>query len=294
MKSHKISPRKTKMCTKTPLHSRVIKSVIKMNDQLQFYIFMNQEMKQRIDDFGPKVADQFTPDLFNKNPFSSKINVTLKQLRDFQIENEQFTLAVYFSTCYETASGYYELAHDLLSEINSATYMLSNSNNPESTLYKSLAASGYALPDFELIETLSYIRFRRNHFIHLSATPNTPFSNLIHGRGTALNSYWGSRTPPQNRLDFSSDQIQHFAREEVIQLLGHIMIIFEELDGHIASLLDRNGVLTYLAKQRFGNKSAKINKDIAQQRAKTIRTLAVLEFGLHSTQEEIVPIIYAI
>lgn len=282
------------MCTKTPLHSKIIKSIIKMNDQLQFYVFMNQEMKQRLDDFGPKLSDQFTSDLFSKNPYSPKINVTLDKLRNFQLENEDFTLAAYFSTCYEVASGYYDLIIELLSEINSTTFVRSNDRRPELELYNSLVGSGYSLPDYELIETLTYIRLRRNHFIHLNGTLKETFSNLIRDRGVDLNNYWGRRNPPQNRLDFSSNNIHNFEHEEVIQLLGLIMIIFEELDGHIASLLDKRGVLTYIAKQRFGTRPKRMNSDIAKQQAQVIQKIARLEFGLESTEEEVLPIVNAL
>ena len=280
------------MCIKTPPHSRIVSALVDLNDQLQFYFFMNQEMRQKIDGFNPELGSQFNPKLFSENPFAPSINVSLDQLRDFQFENVEFTSAAYFATSYEVGSGYYNLIHGLLSEINSNSYIRSNGNIPELVLYQSLDMSGYPLPDYELIETLSYIRLRRNHFIHLRSTLTPSFSDIINDRGNALNAYWQAKNPPQDRLDFSSEEIQRFEYDEVIQLLGLIRIVLDELDHHIASVLNHDEVILYLFRQRFGVNSTRMNQNVAQQRAKTIRALAILEFGLQRSAKEIETIIY--
>ena len=124
----------------------------------------------------------------------------------------------------------------------------------------------------------------------MDSSLSTSFADLIHNRGPALNSYWGNRTPSQDRVDFASEQIDKFPPHETIQLLGLLRIILEELDACLASSLENQGVILRLANQKFGKEKTRMNSDVAESRAKTIKGMASREFGLSCTIDDILPI----
>ncbi len=253
---------------KTPLIKKYIDSLASLNDQLCFFQFNRNELNKRLTEFGSEERDLFTPDLFTDNIMAPRINVKIKDLPSFQELNQKFTFGAYISTSYEVTSYYLKDSLKVLSEFNPNSFISTNDNQLEEKYLLTLTSSNCTLPSREIIDTIKYIRLRRNLFTHLSDTISTPLNALIVNQGTNLNTFWRTAL---TELDFTNPDVLNFKEAETIDLLKLLRIIVETLDINLANNLSTNGMITYLAKEQFESKPQRINADIIEQRKRKIK-----------------------
>jgi hypothetical protein len=261
---------------KTPVKGVVLSRLTALNDQLCFFLLLEEELIRRLDDFGPGVQSAFTSDVFARNPYAPKIHVRISQLESFQTSNRAFTFGAYFSTSYEVASEFFDLAESLLIRVSNVEVLKSRKEGPEDRYNRVVANAGLLQPPVEIISTLAYCRYRRNSFIHLGSVPVPRYLKLSSTRGPLLNSYWGATRLP---VDFTEARISPLGDEETIALLKVLRISVERLDMHLAGILDRHAVLVDLTLQRFGKEAVRMNTEVARRRVRMIASLLKLQFG---------------
>lgn len=261
---------------KTSLREVVLSRLAALNDQLCFFLLLEQELIRRLRDFGPGIQGAYTSDVFAQNPYAPKRHVRISQLPFFQASNRSFTFGAYFSTSYEVASEFFELAETLLVDINGIGVQTTRREGPEERYTRILTKAGLPLPAPEVISTMSYCRYRRNAFIHLGATPIRRYLDLAATDGSALNAYWGNTKDPVN---FTEARISALEDAEAIALLKLLRISIEQLDFHLAGILDRDALVEELTRQRFGNETVRMNADIAKRRVRVISSLLKQQFG---------------
>jgi hypothetical protein len=265
---------------KSILLGKYVDRLASLNDQLCFFQFNKNELDKRLLEFGPNVGKLFTPDVFAQNPMAPRINVKISELPTFQDLNQTFTFGAYFSTSYEVVSYYIEDSIDLLSVINSNTFQLTNDRQLEEKYKLTLASSNCTAIPIEIIQTLKYIRFRRNHFTHLSDGISNQFNTLITTSGITLNTFWSSAI---TSLDFTSLNVLKFEEGETIDLLKILRIIVQTLDENLASNFSHSGIAEFLANREFA-KPQRINIDVISQRINKIQALGKIDFGISLTK----------
>jgi len=276
---------------KTILKNKYLKRLANLNDQLCYFQFNRNELNKKLDNFGVNAKKLYLPDVFAQNSMASRINVTLEKLPDFQLENQTVTFGSYISTSYEVTSNYLKDSIQLLEDFNPSTYQLSYNNQLEEQYILTLTNSGYNIIDREIIDTLKYIRLRRNHFTHLADSILPNFTSLITTEGSTLNNYWSGTI---NSLDFTSTNILSFNEEETIDIIKLLKIIVERIDINLISNLSNEGIIKYLSKKEFENNPQRINGDVIKQRIKKILVLGKHEFGVTLLENEIEPIVKTI
>jgi hypothetical protein len=136
---------------KTILLKKYLKRLANLNDQLCYFQFNRNELNKKLDDFGVNAKKLYLPDVFAQNNMAPRINVTLEKLPDFQLENQTVTFGSYIKDSIQ-----------LLKDFNPLTYQCINNNELEEKYILSLINSSYIVIDREIIDTLKYIRLRRN------------------------------------------------------------------------------------------------------------------------------------
>jgi hypothetical protein len=278
---------------KSPIRKVFVDNLVSLNDQLCFFLFAERELERQLEDFSPAVGKLYTSDVFARNEFAPKIHVTIEKLPDFQNRNRTFTFGTYFSTSYEVASEYYDSALALIEACypNKLQRVAKGINKKgqkatlsiENAYYETLKASGCVLPDLEVIHTLSYIRFRRNTFIHIGDELSEFFQDLITSRGVDLNKYWGSAL---RRIDFTSTAVFRFEKDETIELLKLLRIIIERLDDALVKSLNPKWILKNFIAEEYRKKPFKLSPQSSKEFAKKIKKMVQIEFGLICTAEE--------
>lgn len=271
---------------KSILLGKYVDRLASLNDQLCFFQFNKNELDKRLLEFGPNVGNLFTPDVFAQNPMAPRINVKISDLPSFQNLNQTFTFGAYFSTSYEVVSYYVEDSIELLSIINSTSFQLTNNRQLEEKYRLTLATSNCTAVPIEIIQTLKYMRFRRNHFTHLSDEVSSQFNSLITTSGNNLNAFWRSAI---TTLDFASLDVLKFEESETIDLLKILRIIVQTLDENLATNLSHSGIAEFLAKREF-SKPQGINIDVVAQRVSKIKALGKIDFGVILSKQVVEPL----
>jgi hypothetical protein len=263
---------------KTILLEKYTTRLANLNDQLCFFQFNRKELDKRLLEFGPKVNDLFTTDLFSTNSMAPRIHVKIGELPSFQDQNQKFTFGSYISTSYEVFSYYLKDSLDLLSKINSTTYRQTNDNQIEEKYNLTLGSSGIPMIQSEIINTIKYFRLRRNHFTHLSEVIDTQLNDLISNQGSVLNTFWSHTI---NKLDFTCLSIFTFGEQETIEILKLLRIITEILDLNLSPNLSHHGIAEYLAQNEYSSITQWKNIDLISQRTKKIKDLALRHFDVN-------------
>lgn len=276
---------------KTTLLKKYIDRLASLNDQLCFFQFNRNELNKRLDDFSLKAGELYTPDLFANNVMAQRINVTINNLPKFQELNEKFTFGSYISTSYEVTGCYLLDSLEILNQFNPNKFVPTNNSQLEEKYFLSLNSSGCILPPRELIDTLKYIRLRRNLFIHISDSISDPLTNLIQTKGAALNSYWRQTL---TGLDFENANVLAFEEAETIDMLKLLRIIVETLDANLANNLSKEGIINFLAQEQFASKPQRINADVISKRIRKIKALGRATFGVILVDSDIEPVVSVI
>lgn len=262
---------------KTSILNIYLNNLANLNDQFCFYLFNREELNQKLKNFSVNTKDLFTTDLFSQNQYAPKIHVTIEKIPQFQSEHQTLNFGAYFSFSYELASSYLEDLIELISKINSSTYVGNSKREPELRFKKVLSDSGYGLPQIELIETLSYCRLRRNYFTHVLDTMNNKFLDIVNNRGISLNTFWNNSI---SNLDFTDKNVDEFKESETFELIKLLRIIVQELDTYVANLLNPVGISEYISHQTYDKNKSRINEDVVKQRKSKVRSLGKQLFGI--------------
>jgi len=273
---------------KTPLLAPIQDGLATLNDQLCFFLFAENELVRRLDDFSPKVAELYTTDVFGKNPYARTIHIRIEELKEFQVRNRTFTFGAYFSTSYEVFQDFYDRATQLLSEINSRTFVEVKDNRKEWAYLQTLIASSCAQPDQEIIDTLTYIRMRRNHFIHRNPSLADGIECIIKDKGLSLNNYWAEA---RQYLDFTNPDIAVFHEVETIDLMKLLRIIVIRLDENLSGNLLTDNIIKRIASEQLNGKSKPSTVADAERLSRKVKTLANMYYGRSCTIEEVLTVV---
>ena len=269
---------------KTPLQKEYINKLTNLNDQLCFYLFNQEELNQKLENFSDSANELYTTDLFNQNKYSSKIHVTFEKLPDFQDQNRTLNFGAYFSFSYEFLSSYIDDVISLIEHLNGVN--LSNSQKrkePEKQLKLIINACSNNLPDAELFDTIKYCRLRRNYFTHILETLNNKFQDLVTNKGVHLNNFW---TSARQELDFTQTNVDEFKEIETIDLIKIIRIVLQEMDSFLASLLNKRSIAEYVTKELYEQSPTRINADVIRTRKSKVKKLAKQQFDINLTNQE--------
>lgn len=269
---------------KTPIQKPYIEKLSNLNDQLCFYQFNREELKQKLSNFSESANPLFTTDLFKNNEYAKKIHVTFEKLPEFQELNETLNFGAYFSFSYEFLSSYIDDAIILIDRINGVSLTANEQKKePEKRLKKAIEKCSLGTPNQELFDTIAYCRLRRNYFTHVLETLNTKFLEIVNVNGSGLNSYWSSA---RTELDFTQQNVDKFNENETIDLLKIIRIILKEVDEFIGGILNKVGVAEYVTSEIYLPKPTRINAEIIKQRKRKVSAVAKQRFEITLTDTE--------
>jgi hypothetical protein len=263
-------------------------------DQLWYFMFISEEFNKQLNKYSANARELFTVDIFEDNQYASRIHVKVRNLLAHEEKNQKINYGSTLSSIYEIGANYLEQLCKTLTLYNALPNgAWSDSRTPEKNLSRVLTTNGLLLPQQELLDTLSYVRLRRNHFTHIMPTPNLGLTNLIATRAAALNAKW--KTPGIVTHDFSSVvNVSEFELMECIELMKIFLISLQEIDQHVASVLNSASVLTQLATDIFGDPPVRINNEIVEKRVRKLISNARTQLQLTVTVAQCEPIARAV
>lgn len=269
---------------KTPIQKPYLEKLSNLNDQLCFYQFNREELKQKLSNFSETANPLFTTDLFKNNEYAKKIHVTFEKLPEFQELNETLNFGAYFSFSYEFLSSYIDDVIILIEKINGVSLTVNEQKKePEKRLKKAIEKCSLGTPSQELFDTISYFRLRRNYFTHILETLNSKFLDIVNVKGSGLNSYWSSA---RTELDFTQQNVDEFNENETIDLLKIIKIILKEVDEFVGGILNKIGIAEYVTAEIYLPKPTRVNVEIIAKRKRKVSSVAKRQFEIILTDAE--------
>jgi hypothetical protein len=96
------------------------------------------------------------------------------------------------------------------------------------------------------IDTMKYIRLRRNRLIHADGQPSPTLLILMNTEGQQLNEYWKSTGVQLNIIDFSAIDIGQFEEREIIDSILILRELAKKIDQAVLSRLRKEDILAYI------------------------------------------------
>jgi hypothetical protein len=266
----------TKDRTKTHVGREIETALTSLNDQHAYFLFLEFQFLEQIRGLTITSATKVTTEAFPRNRYAPTIRVRIRDLQAFGEAHRSATFGAYFATSYEIAASFTGRALDSLQHFNQRSLppRARRPEGPEETYRRVLNLWGLAMPARELIDTLKFMRYRRNSLIHLSKVPSPSYQDLASQSGSVLNAFW---TRGKVEIDFRIPATTPLAEREALDLLKLLRIVIQRLDTHFASIIDERGLVQAEARRLFGGNKRRIN---IEQRTSLLRTQILHDYGL--------------
>lgn len=157
-------------------------------------------------------------------------------------------------------------------------------DGPEQFYQRTLAASGYLGPAAEVIQTLTYFRYRRNAAVHLSTTPPPLYASLARKSGQGLNTFWARA---KLQIDFRHASTGLMSEHDALDALKLLRIIIQRLDEHLSGVLEGRGAARLVARRLFGDKKVRLNLQVIEERARKLRAVLFRDYGVTVSQPDL-------
>lgn len=255
-----------------------MRALANLNDQYSFFLFLEYQFKEHLQGLDQTTLEQYTSEVFHRNPFGSMIHVRIGKLESFLQANRGVSFGAYLSTSYEIASSFTERSFELLRETNLATVRFppTRREGPEHYYRRVLIASGYPPPRQEITDTMSFIRLRRNSIVHLGTVPSPAYQTFTVGSGPSLNTYWKKS---KVQIDFTNPVVGPPSEKDTLDLIKFLRISTQHFDAHLASIVDVPCLINSVAERVFGDERVRMNLLIREKRAHKLRSLLTRDFG---------------
>lgn len=280
--------------THSPFVKKFVTRIDGINDQLWYFLFTSEEVTLKLSGFSSTALQNYTTDLFYLNQFSSRIHVQGSRLQNFYDRSKSATFGSLSSTAYEIAANYLKDIFHQIVGLNALTGIAwNNRQEPERNLSRLFHTMGVAPPS-HILPTFSYLRHKRNHFIHIMNVPNAAATGFIAAQSTSLNNYWVNSAKISNTNFADVTQLTTFDQNRTIEMLYMLRIVLLEIDKFIIQQLTASGIISFLLHQEYDTKPSRLNADIRKTRVKNIIGLARTRFGRNVTETECIPLVNTI
>lgn len=146
---------------------------------------------------------------------------------------------------------------------------------------------GSVFSPFE-VDTLDYIRLRRNRATHIANTTQGAILEIINAKGTQLNKLWDAQLRNgRNGLDFKRKQIDLFIQVEIIDFLNIFRNSIDKFDeAFIKSVGEPRLIMHYLQEYEV-TISEKLKRITLAQRVSKFKNYAKVHYSYSLSEDEI-------
>lgn len=226
-----------------------------LNNSFTHYFFVWTQFSL---DYSQAISDnknKLTSDIFKENAFSKKHNIELSKLSDEHNKTNETLLNGIFTLIYSSFENYltdiYSVAKKIansLPELNEGKF-----ENDDILVLKVLNRLNIKQEDIEekYLQTLDYIRLKRNRLIHQSSTSiSRSLREIINKNGTELNAFWNNILPKLLQgIDFSNNEN---ANQITYNILIDALNIFRGISNYLDNMILKNfNLQEFLIKEVF-------------------------------------------
>ena len=191
-------------------------------------------------------AQALSKDVYTNNRYRVKFNYRLKNIPNEITQYQKASFISFYVFIYSAFELYTEDLFTLVGKI-----LLTRSKRPKqaSTLEAIFLTLGTVISrhlNTSEIDTLDYIRLRRNCLVHADGRPSARLLRLANTKGHQLKRYWQSSRTQLNIIDFSAPDIGQFDEREIIDSIMLLRELAKRIDQAVLSLLKREAIIAYI------------------------------------------------
>jgi hypothetical protein len=189
--------------------------------------------------------ESFTSTIYTANKYNRKFNYRLKRIREIYGEYQSFLLVSSYVFAYSVFDLYQEDVFNLVGEIRGAKCKELQDTSLLESLFTCLGSTSLKHFDKNEIDTMNYIRWRRNCLIHAEGKPSASLVSLIKNEGPKINKFWQGQGVDLQSLDFSSKSVESFSESELIAILVIMRNLAAKIDQQVLGLLKLDDVVSF-------------------------------------------------
>lgn len=230
---------------KTPLRNLYIDRLAEVNDQLCYFHFVDEELRQVLNQGSFDEADM-TTDVFPDNPFSSRIHVKIGSLGGFRERSRASVAGTSVAFGVEHLLSFLDDLLDLKCRVSGLDKIENDADSIEDYLSKCLTNWGVTLasPTTDFLKTVRYLRLRRNHIAHVRDSLTDGFEQFIRQNSHHLNKFWNARTSMPG-FDFADQNVASFSEDEAYTCMKLLRVCVEEIDSLVADTLSQADLILF-------------------------------------------------
>lgn len=187
---------------RTPVGAKFTRQLNTVNDQLCFSMFQKWELEQTLESLAAAKSGEYTPQVFEGNPFSKRIYRKISELRLFSDDSVQVAIRMSVIAGAEYCLAYIEEIEEFRKSLTSTQIDEVRHDMAEEQLRQKVAAWTGRAPEAGYFLTLGFFRLLRNHYAHLNDAPSSAFAKYLRSHAKDLNQFWDNGVTDLGGLDF--------------------------------------------------------------------------------------------
>ena len=191
-------------------------------------------------------GEAFSRDVYTSNSHREKFNYRLKSLPDELKEYQKASFISFYVFMYSAFELYIEDLATFVKNIFPTDLHKSDRENFLEAIFRSMGTNINHYLNTSEIDTMDYIRLRRNCLIHADGRPSPKLLKLMNTKGQQLNRYWKSTRVQLNIIDFSAIEIGQFEEREIIDGILILRELAKKIDQAVLSRFRKEDILAYI------------------------------------------------
>lgn len=236
---------------KTPIRTKFVKRLTRIDDQLCFAALARHELGATISALAGASPDAFTTSVFPANPFARRIYRKMKDLPAFATASEQIELQMGVVTGVEHALAYVEEIEDFRAAVHASPADDINVKAPEDQLLAKMSEWSNLAPVAGNYRTLGYLRLLRNHYAHVKVEPTSAFAAYLANHSHSLQRFWANGITDLGGVQFRTLPDGPLTPGKAFALMNVLRVIIEKIDQEFVATLDLDDVIGLVAAEVF-------------------------------------------
>lgn len=231
---------------KTPIGGRFTKQLIRVNDQVCFAALQQWEFNRQLKTLVDNSPNEFTTDVFDKNPFANAIYRRLGELLEFAKGAEEIALQMGIIAAVEYVLSHLEEVQALREGLVPEGEESIKDDAEEEQLRLKISRWRGGPPTSGYFRTLGYFRLLRNNYAHVHETPTSAFTTYIRSYGTPLNTFWDNGVTDIHGINFRTLAETILTPDLAFGVMNLLRVCVQHIDGMVAETLSSDDVVRWL------------------------------------------------
>lgn len=236
--------------------------LISIGDDFNHSRFLNEQFLIDHQSDVDRSPESFSRDFYASNKYSRRFNYRLNKTTELMIRHRSFSYSADYVFIYAAFELYVQSLLELAMRIalkpdpdakeNSRDAMIRSMEDIFGILGSSLDAE-FANDE---VQTINYLRLRRNCIAHAGGRISTAVVELIRNYGHALNRYWRKELTNPVTLDFSTkalhkvdENMANFVEEEIVDVIRVVRQLGTKIDQKALALMSQERLIKLLLKE---------------------------------------------